>query len=181
MQRIFLTGFMGSGKTTLGRFFAKEYGYSFIDLDHYIEGRYFKTINQIFEESGEEGFRLIEQKALKEVSEIEDVIIATGGGTPCFFDNMDYMNSCGLTIFINVSIPELTIRLEKAKSKRPLLKDKNKEEIGEYIKEKLQARLPYYQKSQLTIEGKDMYKKEDLAKMSEYLRNQVCSWKRGKG
>ncbi|MDD2525262.1 MAG: shikimate kinase [Bacteroidales bacterium] len=177
MQRIFLTGFMGSGKTTLGRFFAKENGYSFIDLDHYIEGRYFKTINQIFEESGEEGFRIMEQKALKEVAEIEDVIIATGGGTPCFFDNMDYMNSCGLTVFINVSISELTIRLEKAKSKRPLLKDKSKEEIGEYIKEKLQARLPYYQKSHLTIDGKEMYKKEDLAKMCESLQSQICSWK----
>ncbi|MDD4636108.1 MAG: shikimate kinase [Bacteroidales bacterium] len=181
MQRIFLTGFMGSGKTTLGRFFAKEYGYSFIDLDHYIEGRYFKTINQIFEDSGEEGFRLIEQKALKEVSEIEDVIIATGGGTPCFFDNMDYMNSRGLTIFINVSVPELTIRLEKAKSKRPLLKDKNKEEIREYIEEKLQVRLPYYLKSHLTIDGKDMYKKEDLARMSESLQTKVCAWKGGMG
>ena len=181
MQRIFLTGFMGSGKTTLGRFFAKEYGYSFIDLDHYIEGRYFKTINQIFEESGEEGFRLIEQKALKEVAEIEDVIIATGGGTPCFFDNMDYMISRGLTIFIHVPISELTIRLEKAKSKRPLLKDKNVEQIQEYIEEKLQSRLPFYLKSHLTIDGTSMCKKEELIRVSESLRNKVCTWKVIKG
>ncbi len=181
MQRIFLTGFMGSGKTTLGRFFAKEYGYSFIDLDHYIEGHYFKTINQIFQEFGEEGFRLIEQKALKEVSEIENVIIATGGGTPCFFNNMDYMISRGLTIFINVPIPELTTRLEKAKSKRPLLKDKNAEEIKEYIEEKLKARLPFYLKSHLKIDGTAMYKKEDLIRLSELIRNEVSSWEVQKG
>ena len=92
MKRIFLTGYMGSGKSTLGLRLAQKAGLSFIDLDHYIETRFRKTINEIFAEKGEKEFRIIERNMLREVGEFEDVIIATGGGAPCFFDNIDYMN-----------------------------------------------------------------------------------------
>ena len=88
MQRIFLIGYMGVGKTTLGKALADRTGLSFIDLDLFIEGRYRKTIRQIFEAEGEEAFREIERKALHEVAEFEDIVLSTGGGTPCFFDNM---------------------------------------------------------------------------------------------
>ena len=93
MTRILLTGYMGAGKTTLGRALATKLGLTFIDLDCYIEERFRKTISQIFAEKGEEGFRDIERRMLHEVAEFEDIIISTGGGTPCFFDNIDYMNS----------------------------------------------------------------------------------------
>ncbi len=99
MKRVFLIGYMGAGKTTLGKALSKKSGLTFIDLDWYIEERYHKTIQQIFADHGEEGFREIEKNMLHEVSEFEDVIISTGGGTPCFFDNMDYMNSVGETVF----------------------------------------------------------------------------------
>ena len=84
MKRIFLTGYMGSGKSTLGLRLAQKAGLSFIDLDHYIETRFRKTINEIFAEKGEKEFRIIERNMLREVGEFEDVIIATGGGAPCF-------------------------------------------------------------------------------------------------
>ncbi len=167
MQRIFLIGFMGAGKTTLGSFLSKEYGYSFIDLDHYIEKRYFKSISQLFALHGEEGFRLLEQKILHEVAEIEKVVVATGGGTPCFFDNMECMLSKGVTVFIDVPTDELLIRLEKAKSKRPLLKDKNKEEIRAFIEESMLKRRSFYEKADLTIEGSLMYTHKDIDNMAQ--------------
>jgi len=99
MQRIFLVGFMGSGKTAMGKLLARRHGLSFIDLDSYIESKFRKTIAQIFTEAGETGFRKIEKNCLHEVAEFEDVVIATGGGAPCFYDNMDFMNQCGETIY----------------------------------------------------------------------------------
>ena len=110
MTRIFLTGYMGSGKTTLGRALAAEMGIPFIDLDHYIEKRYCKTIAQLFAEKGEEGFREVERRMLHEVGEFEDVIISTGGGTPCFFDNIEYMNAQGTTVYLDVPVERLHIR-----------------------------------------------------------------------
>ena len=100
MKRIFLIGFMGSGKTTLGKALSRQLGIDFIDLDLYIEARYHKTIREIFAESGEERFRQIEKSLLHEVADFENVIIAAGGGTPCFFDNIDYMNAHGTCIYL---------------------------------------------------------------------------------
>ena len=113
MTRIFLVGYMGAGKTTLGRALANELGIPFIDLDNYIEKRYCKTISQIFAEKGEEEFRNIERRMLHEVGEFEDVIISTGGGTPCFFDNIEYMNGQGTTVFLDVPVERLFIRSEE--------------------------------------------------------------------
>jgi shikimate kinase len=148
MTRIFLTGYMGAGKTTLGRALAAEMGIPFIDLDHYIEKRHCKTIAQLFAEKGEEGFREIERRMLHEVGEFEDVIISTGGGTPCFFDNIEYMNAQGTTVYLDVPVERLHIRLGIARSKRPLIKDKNDEELMAFIIEQLAKRAPHYSKAQ---------------------------------
>lgn len=129
MVRIFLTGYMGAGKTTLGKAFARELGLSFIDLDWYIEERFRKTISQLFAERGEDGFRRLERDLLHEAGEFEDVVISTGGGTPCFFDNMDYMNIQGKTVFLDVDVETLFRRLRVATQQRPILRGKSDEEL----------------------------------------------------
>ena len=106
MRRIILIGYMGAGKTTVGRQLAKRLGLMFYDLDWYITNRMRRTVPQIFEESGEEGFRKIEHAMLHEVAEFEDVVLSCGGGTPCFFDNMDYLNRMGETVYLKAS-PEV--------------------------------------------------------------------------
>ena len=97
MQRIIIIGYMGSGKTTVGRALAHNLGLSFYDLDWYIESRMHKTVKQLFDEKGEAGFRLIERNLLHELAEFENIVISCGGGTPCFFDNMAYLNAIQCT------------------------------------------------------------------------------------
>ena len=111
MRRIILIGYMGSGKTTIGRALSKETGMMFYDLDWYIESRMRKTVPQIFAEKGEEAFRKMEYNMLHEVAEFEDVIISCGGGTPCFFDNMDYLNQQGDVVYLNASPEHLKERV----------------------------------------------------------------------
>ena len=146
MTRIFLIGYMGAGKTTLGRALAKELGIQFIDLDSYIEKRLCKSVSQIFAEKGEEGFRDIERRMLHEVGDFENVVISTGGGTPCFFDNIEYMNEHGTTVFLDVPVERLFIRLSIARKKRPLIMNKNDEELRSFIIEQLNKREPHYNK-----------------------------------
>ena len=150
MTRIFLVGYMGAGKTTLGRALAKTLGLQFVDLDCYIEERYHKTISQIFADKGENGFRELEKRMLHEAGEFENVVISTGGGTPCFFDNMDYMNSQGTTVYLDVPVERLFIRLSIARHKRPLIKEKNDEELRAFISEQLEKREGYYRKAEYT-------------------------------
>jgi shikimate kinase len=144
MTRIFLTGYMGAGKTTLGKAFAREEQLSFIDLDWHIEERFHRSISQLFAERGEEGFRRVEQQLLHEVGEFEDVVVSTGGGTPCFFDNMAYMNSVGTTVWLDASIEVLFHRLRIARLQRPILQDKSDEELRSFIVSSLEARTPFY-------------------------------------
>ncbi|MBQ8542484.1 MAG: shikimate kinase [Bacteroidaceae bacterium] len=162
MTRILLTGYMGAGKTTLGRALATKLGLTFIDLDCYIEERFRKTIPQIFAEKGEEGFRDIERRMLHEVAEFEDIIISTGGGTPCFFDNIDYMNSKGITVYLQVPVERLFIRLSIARKQRPLIKDKNDEELREFIAQQLAKREPFYSKAQYSFEADKLEDKKQI-------------------
>ena len=152
MRRIILIGYMGSGKTTVGRALSKETGLMFYDLDWYIESRMRKTVAQIFAEKGEEGFRTIEYNMLHEVAEFEDVIISCGGGTPCFFNNMDYLNQQGDVVYLKATPEVLYRHLLMGKIERPLLKDKTPEELIAYITNHLQEREPYYQKATHTLD-----------------------------
>ena len=129
MIRIILIGYMGAGKTTVGKALSQSLALPFYDLDWYIEERYRRTIPQIFAENGENGFREIEQKILHEVAEFENVIISCGGGTPCLFQH-----------------------LKMGKVERPLLKDKTEEEMKQYIRDSLAIREPFYSRAQYTLD-----------------------------
>lgn len=147
MTRIILIGYMGAGKTTVGKALAKELGLPFYDLDWYIETRMHKKVKEIFDEQGEEGFRRIERNMLHEVAEFENVVLSCGGGTPCFFDNMEYMNGQGTVIYLKCS-PEVLFRhLKMGKGVRPLLLGKNDEELMAFIREQLERREKYYMKA----------------------------------
>lgn len=153
MKPIFLIGYMGCGKSTLGRNVGKLTGIDFIDLDNYIESRYHASVSELFATRGEAGFRDLERRMLAETGEFEDVIIACGGGTPCFHDNMDFMNSHGTTVFLNTSLPKLHSRLMRGRHKRPLIAGKSDEELKEFIVTALQQRMEHYSKAQLVFEG----------------------------
>ncbi len=152
MKRIIIIGYMGTGKTTLGKELAKVTGLQFYDLDWYIESRMHKTVAQLFAEKGEEGFRKIERNMLHEVAEFEDVIISCGGGTPCFFDNIDYMNRQGDTVYLKAAPEVLYEHLKMGRVERPLLKDKTADEMRAFIQAQLQKRSPYYEKAKHTLD-----------------------------
>ncbi len=146
---------MGCGKSTIGRKVADLLEISFIDLDKYIEERYFKTVPAIFTEEGESAFREKERAALIEVSQFEDVVVGTGGGAPCFFDNMDLMNSNGITVYISPDTEVLACRLIKSKTERPLIVGKTHDALVLFINEALKKRAPFYEKSKIVIRGEN--------------------------
>ena len=164
MRRIILIGYMGSGKTTVGKALAAELGMRFYDLDWYIEGRMRQTIAQIFSERGEEGFRKVEYNLLHELAEFEDILISCGGGTPCFFDNIDYLNQQGDTLYLKAAPEVLYKHLKMGKTRRPLLLNKTPEEVQHFISEQLQIREPFYQKARymLDVSLMDNYEKINI-------------------
>lgn len=171
MERIFLIGYMGAGKTTVGRKLAKELDLSFIDLDLYIEGRYHRSIRQLFAERGEEGFRDIERRLLHEVAAFENVLVSTGGGTPCFFDNMAFMNDAGTTIYLKVSVDELANRLEVCKQTRPVLQNRSGEELKSFVQESLDSRRPFYDQAKVIFDAEQMMTEADIQTITDNLKN----------
>ena len=174
MIRIILIGYMGAGKTTVGKALAQELGVTFYDLDWYISSRMRKTIAQIFEERGEDGFRQIERNMLHEVAEFENVIISCGGGTPCFFDNIDYMNQQAPVVYLKAEPEVLYKHLAMSKNDRPLLRGKSQEELITFIREQLEKRNPFYTKARYTLDVSlmDDYTKikTTVTKLKEMLR-----------
>lgn len=150
---IFLIGFMGSGKTTLGRKLASRLGCMFMDLDHILEANEGMTIADYFAKNGEEAFRYLESEVLKQTPYPDHAVVSTGGGLPCFFDNMDWMNAHGKTVYIKLSPKTLADRLEKEKEKRPLLRERNGEALVQFIEEKLTEREPFYTKANIIANG----------------------------
>lgn len=147
---------MGCGKSTLGRKLALSLNLTFIDLDTFLEERYFRTIPQIFAVEGEAGFRSKERKVLEEVSAFDDVIVATGGGAPCFFDNMDLMNNSGFCVFLDVAVDSLVFRLIHARIERPLIKGESPEELREFIELMMGKRRPFYEKARYILKGAEI-------------------------
>lgn len=166
-MRIYLVGYMGSGKSTLGKRLARHNGMPFIDLDKYIEGRNYCTVPQLFARDGEVGFRKAEHKALLEVSAFSEAVVATGGGAPCFFDNMELMNQTGITIFLDIHPEILARRLIRSKTERPLIKGKSPEELESFIADNLQKRRPFYEQAQFHIESENL----DPEKIMKLIQN----------
>ncbi len=164
-MRIFLTGYMGSGKSTIGRKVAALMGMNFIDLDKYIEERNFKSVPDIFAQEGEKAFREKERQALLEVSQFEEIVIGTGGGAPCFFDNMKLMNEAGITIYLAPDNATLASRLLKSKTERPLITGKSREELLLYIQQALDIRAPFYEQSKIVIREKNDIQPEEVVKL----------------
>ena len=153
---------MASGKTTLGRALARITGRDFIDLDFYIEQRFRKKIPEIFAERGEEGFRRLESAMLREAGEFENVIISCGGGTPCHADNMEYMNSRGVTIRLEASIPVIVRRILLARGRRPIADKVPEKELPDFVKKHLAEREPFYSQARFTIASDELENVRDI-------------------
>jgi shikimate kinase len=153
---IYIIGFMGSGKTTTGKKLASLLGWSFVDLDKVIEKHTGKTIPEIFSQNGEDYFREIETRLLRTLKSDTNIVISTGGGTPCYSDNMDFMLENGLTLYLKLTPGELKSRLSESKGARPLIKDLDKEKLQPFIEEKLADREKFYDRSDITFKGIDV-------------------------
>ena len=164
-KRIYLIGFMGSGKSTFGKKLAKELALPFIDLDKEIEVKANCSITDIFKYLGEDTFRKMESDTLHELSDREEFVMATGGGTPCYFNNIEHINNNGTSIYIELDIQSIYNRLSQAKNIRPTIKDKKEEELLQFIKEKIEERKPIYEKADLIINGLSVNLKEVVSKL----------------
>ncbi|MBN2665258.1 MAG: AAA family ATPase [Bacteroidales bacterium] len=151
-DKIFLVGFMGSGKTTAGRKLALRLKWSFIDLDELIESDSGMSVAEIFAERGEEWFRTTESKALRELGKHRNTVISTGGGTPCFFGNMEFMLKNGLTVYLKLTPEKLSRRLSSSTAGRPLLIDIGKKQLPGYISALLAEREIWYSKAEIITE-----------------------------
>lgn len=152
----------GCGKTTLARALGRTGRYDFVDLDHYIEGRFSCSVSDIFARYGEARFREIERNLLREVGEMNDVIVACGGGTPCFFDNIGYMNSHGTTIWLNASRERLIERLDRARAKRPAVAALKPGETGLYVDRLLEERTPYYSQAHYHLDSTELETRQSV-------------------
>lgn len=170
MIRVFLMGFMGAGKTTLGKALARDLGVSFIDLDQYIENRYSKSVSQLFATRGEQGFREIESRLLREVGEFDDVVVSCGGSTPLIGDNMDYMLSRGKTIYLKCNNDTLLSRLKTARAQRPLIASKTDEELAAFIESETRRREPGYMRAEYICPGDRLESRGQIAETLVYIK-----------
>ncbi len=155
-RKVYIIGFMGSGKTTAGKKLAALLGWPFFDLDKKVEERAGKSIPEIFSQDGEDHFRMIESEMLKTLELETDAVVSTGGGTPCFTDNMDFMLRTGLTVYLKLTPLQLRSRLSGSKGERPLIKNLGREELLAFIEENLNSRERWYNRADIKIEGIDL-------------------------
>ncbi|MEO6904376.1 MAG: shikimate kinase [Bacteroidia bacterium] len=163
MALYFIIGYMGSGKSTVAKKMATLLNYQLIDLDTYIENEQQQTIAELFESAGEKEFRAIEHGSLKKLMSSKNTIIACGGGTPCYFNNVELMNLHGITIYIQMETEALVKRLINANSKRPLIANKSEAELRIFINEQLKVRAPFYERAHYIVNGINLNAKELIA------------------
>lgn len=159
----------GSGKSTLGNLLALELGYEYVDTDGLIEHSQGMTIEHIFSHHGENYFRQCEHEALQSTVGLKNTVISTGGGTPCFYNNMEIINANGISVYLEVSTPTLCDRLFSEHSHRPMLKGKSKEELYRFVEEKRKEREWFYKKAHYTVRGDDITVKNILTEIKDRL------------
>lgn len=160
---VFIIGYMACGKTTFGRALAKVLDRDFIDLDFRIEQRFHTTVSEIFRTRGEKEFRRIESDILREVAGMEDVVVACGGGTPCFNDNMDVIKSSGLSVWLDTSPEVITARLKVNRSRRPLMSSVKEEELMAGVRDGLKSRHQHYIRADVRISGDRLENRAQIA------------------
>ncbi len=144
---------MGSGKTHWGRLLSEKLGVRFFDLDEEIVEQAGKPITEIFATTGEEHFRMLEKDILRHISDKhESFIMACGGGTPCYFNNIEFMNQAGTSVWINTPVETLFSRLVNQKSKRPLIRDLSDDQLRGFISKKFSDRRMYYEQAELVVD-----------------------------
>ena len=146
---------MGAGKTTAAKRIANRLGWEVADTDAMFEEKYRISIHDFFQKYDEDLFRKLESEVLKSTENLENTVISTGGGLACFFDNMEWMNQHGLTVFMRISPEAAADRILNSKRKRPLTENKTKEELTEYIRQHYASRLPFYEQAQITVKSED--------------------------
>lgn len=164
IERIYLIGYMGCGKTTLGKLLAHRTGYNFLDTDQLIEERYKLNIYDFFHNQGEDEFRKLEHEILLETFHMSRVIVSTGGGTPCYYNNMNLLNQYGFSIYLQMPPQLLYERLKKTKRARPLTAGQNEGELLEFIRENLKEREYYYKQAAVSVASFNL-KAKDLETM----------------
>lgn len=180
MKSVILFGYMCVGKTTVGKALAESLGRTFYDLDWYIEERYHKRIPEIFEERGESGFREIERRMLHEAAQFENVVLACGGGTPCFLDNADFANAHGTTIYLKASPDIILEHLKLSHTVRPLLKGKSGSELRTFIETQLDSRKPYYEKAQLSFDVNILDNYDKIQQLVKHIKEVLTAYENGK-
>ena len=168
-MRIYLIGYMYSGKTTVGHKLAVQMGYRWLDLDQMLENTFHTTIPIFFKRYGEEAFRKIEQKLLHSTADLDNVVISTGGGTPCYFDNMQWINQHGISVYFDVTVETLLHRAETSKKPRPTFAGMSTEERDAFIREQLDKRLPYYCKAKVIFPADN----PNLSQLAEQILSNV--------
>ena len=167
MRPIYLIGYMGCGKSTLGKALAARCDIRFVDMDDYIESRAGKSIREIFASEGEAVFREMERNTLNELAEMPNAVIACGGGTPCFGDNMEVMNRNGVTVHLRTSHGRLLERLKRGRAKRPLIANLSDDELDKFIAEQLEKRMPHYSKAAFTFDSTLLEDENQIEKKCE--------------
>lgn len=166
-MKIFLIGYMGSGKSSAGARIARKLGFDFIDLDEAFEQRFRRSVADHIVEAGEDDFRLKEEELLEQLSSLKkDLVISTGGGTPCFSDNIDLINRCGISVYLEMHPKSLAMRLENVKAERPLLRTLPGESLIEKVERHLDQRRVFYEKALITVKGENL----DITALVEKIR-----------
>lgn len=167
MKRIYLIGYMGCGKSSAMKHLANKMSWKAYDLDKLFEERYKISVQDFFHKYDEAAFRKLESQLLKETVSFNNAVIATGGGTPCFYDNMEWMNANGTTVFLKVAPMTAVHRLMQSKKKRPLIAGKSEQEVIDFVSQHYGDRMKFYEKAHITVKGENLDVEEVIGRLQD--------------